>query len=133
MNISGNYQLSFGALVPKAKYSGTPKLSPQAISEIKGYKELLKTTEKEVIDLENNINNPDNHGLVINYLKTRLQLLNGYRKRIQEHIDITKRYGITDHTGSYKLQKEHRKEIAELNGNYVKGCSEGRDIVNVWG
>lgn len=85
-----NYNLNFNGLVPKAKYSGSPNLSPKAIAGIEKMKSIIKQTEREILETETHLSNPDNSKSVSMLLQKRLELLSKYKNLMLREIEGVK-------------------------------------------
>lgn len=126
-SINSNYQFNFKGLVPKAQYSGTPKLSKPVIREINRLKECLTETDKEITELENNISNPDNRGLIIDYLTKRLEIFRNFRKNLADDINIIKEQGRYNYKEHYKMFKEHSEEVEKLEDQFARASKHPDD------
>ena len=114
-SVGSNYQLSFKSLLPTAEYNGIARLKMRPVlREIDRLKVYLKDAEKEIMDTENDISNPDNRGRIVIYLKKRLEILNDYRQKLANRIERTKNYGIYDHRENYKMVEKHFDELEKL-------------------
>ena len=133
MQITSNYQLNFGALVPKSQYSGTPRLSRQAINEINKLKESIKEADKEIMELETNLSNPETRGILINYLIKRLEIFKEFRKRLANDINIIKEQGNFNYKEHYKMFKEHSDEIGKLEEDFAKASKNPVEAFFIFG
>lgn len=119
-NISVNYQLNFKALVPKSQYSGTPRLSRPVICEINKLKESIKEADKEILDLETYLNNPESGGSIINYLTKRLEIFKNFRRKLMKNIAIIREEGKCNSKEHYKMFKEHSEKVEQLEEQFAQ-------------
>ena len=122
MNIGVNYQVNFSGLVPKALYCGKPKLPAYEIEYVKKLETLAKQNEKEIMETENQIDNPVNAGRVKRYLKARLSILNEYRHKISASIHYFKQNRDVLWSMS-ELKKGKSQEVEELEKSFEKASN----------
>lgn len=127
-NISTNYQLNFKALVPKSQYSGTPRLSRQVIREINKLKESIKEADKEILDMETYINNPETGGGIIDYLMKRREIFKNFRGKLTKTIAMIREEGNCNSKEHYKIFKKHSEKIEQLEEQFAQTSKKSSNI-----
>ncbi len=111
--ISSNYQISFGALVPKLKYNGKPKLAQWQINQIKVLKKRIKLIDKALFQKEAQINVESPDGSYLKHLNKELGTLQKQRDDAAREIEEIKR-GIPQYsTRFYDTERSIQKTILE--------------------
>lgn len=87
---STNYNTNFGALVPKAEYSGKPRLRRFAIAGIKRAQFLIKEADRDIMDMENQISQLNGMRALKKYLKERIAIVKAYKTDLLNEIDMIK-------------------------------------------
>lgn len=89
--ISSNYHISFcGKLVPKSKYSGTPKLQEWQIQQIKEIRERIKIIDGELFKKEAEISNETADSRFLMQLNAELEALEKSKNDALDDIKLIK-------------------------------------------
>lgn len=124
--ISSNYQISFGALVPKSKYSGKPKLADWQINQIKAIKKRIKLIDKALFEKECEINQETADSSYLRQLNEELGTLQKQREEAEETIREVK-MGISHHecyleSTERSVQKSLKPLEKTFNEDYGTNC-----------
>ena len=111
--ISDN-RFNFTGLVPKSQYSGTPRLSKEAITGIEKIRTIMKQADIEMLELESQLSSMENGGNVQKYLKKRLGITNFYRNKLIREMNCIKK---TNHFKDEFLETVQKQKL-----NLIKGC-----------
>lgn len=117
--ISTNYAVNFSGLVPKAKYSGKPKLSEMEIDFVKIIRECIKEIDNDILDMETQINTPNIAGGVAKYLRQRLAILNTRRNENVKLINSVKDGKYSKIIGkAYKKNKKFNYDLSKIEKDF---------------
>ena len=128
--INTNYQIRFAALIPKAQYSGKPKLSENEIKLIKAYKDRIRVIDKDIYEVEAELRNPDNDGSIVTYLQRRLSLLNKEKKDTNSIIESVREGNARDYTELIMPTKDEcNPKLAYLDNKFNDAFVSQSDII----
>ena len=128
--INTNYQIRFAALIPKAQYSGKPKLSENEIKLIKAYKDRIRVIDKDIYEVEAELRNPDNDGSIVIYLQRRLSLLNKEKKDTNSIIESVREGNARDYTELIMPTKDEcNPNLAYLDNKFNDAFVSQSDII----
>jgi len=124
LNIQANVTMpqnnvTFGALVPKAKYKGTPKLSQNAINGIKILKQQLVKVENDIIAKEGEFARVTPNTILAYKLEEQLQTLNSHRDIILWKIKAIRSGKQFNARGNALFVANRERKMREIDEKYL--------------
>ncbi len=102
--ISDN-RFNFTGLVPKSQYSGTPRLSKEAITGIEKIRTMMKQADIEMLELESQMNSVEGGGSIQKYLKKKLGIIKFYKMKLLKEMNNIKKKGTFEDKNLNAIQK----------------------------
>ncbi len=111
-------QISAKGIVPKAKYSGTPRLSKESIEHINSVKLLIKNIEQAMSEVENNMSNPDVDKILYSYWYYKMHLLRKFKSNLQRQIEYVRRNNSFNTSLIDKIKNEYMLASSKLEKSF---------------
>ena len=111
--------MAFKALVPKAKYKGTPNLSESAINGIKILKKQLVKVENDIIAKEGEIARENPQTYLAYKLEEQLATLNSHREYILWQIDAIRNGRRFNARGNALSVASRERDMRKIDEKYL--------------
>ena len=126
MNSITNISPQFKAFVPIKEYSGTPKLPEQGIKYIKKCKSKIVQYNRDIIEIENNISNPDVTSSMRRYYAKKKAIINHLIDYLNNQINMVREYGF--HSKMHLEDFMKKREMSNYNKKLDKAFEKGEEF-----